>query len=262
MNLQELLSKASSLKKEGKLADAFKTYSEAFDVLVQEANVYATNFNLGHESIEDGERIWVESPAHFEKAEEYMKRDKTAAVISNNMAVILAELGDAKGAKKWFEQAIELTPDKMDYPDPVINLKNIEDKSPDDRINIDDFSASLRADFISTKKHISDIGDRKEHYCETCKRKIENEVLLATKKEFCSDICYLRYWKEEMPNFGGRWITDENIKEVEQLTGQARQDKYNQIVSFVLDNFDTNYAMLMLRYGDNRMKPKDKEDRN
>lgn len=255
MDLQELLNKAAELKKNGKRVDAFKMYSAAFDVLVKEANTYAGSFeNTGYESIEDGKRVWTDTPAFFEKAEEYMKRDKTAAVISNNMGVILTELGNAKGAKKWFEQAVELTPDHVDYPDPTINLKNVEDKQ-DDRINIDDFSASLRADFMSTKKRISDLGDKKEHYCETCKRKIEGEVLLATKKEFCSDICYLRYWKEEMPNFGGRWITDENIKEVGQLAGQARQDKYNQIVRFVLDNFDANYAMLMLRYGDNRKNP-------
>lgn len=257
MNLPDLLNKASDLKKKGKRVDAFKMYSEAFDVLVKEASTHAGSFeNTGYESIEDGQKIWTDTPAFFEKAEEYMKRDKTAAVISNNMGVILAELGDAKGAKKWFKQAVELTPNQVDYPDPTINLKNVEDKQ-NDKINIDDFSASLRADFISTKKRISDLGDEKEHYCETCKRKIEDEVLLATKKEFCSDVCYLRYWKEEMPNFGGRWITDENIKELEQLTGQARQDKYNQIVSFVLDNFDANYAMLMLRYGDNRKKLKE-----
>lgn len=258
MDLYELLNKASDLKKKGKRVDVFKMYSEAFDILVKEASTYAGSFeNMGYESIEDGQRIWTDTPAFFEKTEEYMKRDKTAAVIANNMGVILAELGDARGAKKWFEQAVELTPDYVDYTDPTANLKNLDGKQ-DDRINIDDFSASLRSDFISTKKRISDLDDGKEHYCETCKRKIEDEILLATKREFCSDVCYLRYWREERPNFGGRWITDENLKELEQLTGQAREDEYKRIVNFLLDNFDANYVMLMLRYGDLKKKPKDK----
>lgn len=79
-------------------------------------------------------------------------------------------------------------------------------------------------------------------------------------KEFCSDVCYLRYWKEERPNFGGNWITDENLKELGQLTGQAREDEYNRIVNFLFDNFDTNYIMLGLRYGEKWEKPEENKE--
>lgn len=127
MELQELLNKASDLKKSGKHAEAFKMYSAAFDILVKEANAYAGSFeNIGYETVEDGKKVWTDTPAFFEKAKEYMKRDKNAAVISNNMGVILAELGNLKGAKGWFEQAVELTPDHLNYPDPQINLKSLE----------------------------------------------------------------------------------------------------------------------------------------
>lgn len=127
MELQELLNKASDLKKSGKHAEAFKMYSAAFDILVKEANAYAGSFkNTGYETIEEGKRTWTDTPAFFDKAKEYMKRDKNAAVISNNMGVILAGLGDLNNAKEWFRQAMGLTPDHMDYPDPQINLKNLE----------------------------------------------------------------------------------------------------------------------------------------
>lgn len=127
MDLQELLNKASDLKKNSKHSEAFKMYSAAFDILVKEANSYASSFeNIGYETIEEGKRTWTDTPAFFDKAKEYMKRDKTATVISNNMGVILAELGDLDNAKEWFRQAMELIPDHMDYPDPQINLKNLE----------------------------------------------------------------------------------------------------------------------------------------
>lgn len=257
MDLQDLLRKASDLKKSGNRVDAFKMYSEAFDVLVKEANTYADSFeNTGYGSIdEDGKKVWTTLPAFFEKAKEYMKRDKTAAVITNNMGVILAELGDTKGAKKWFEQAVELTPDHVDYPDPTINLKNVEEKQGD-KINIQDFAESFRADFMSTKKPISDLDDGKEHYCETCKRKIEDEVLLATKREFCSEVCYLRYWKEEMPNFGGNWISETMIEELDKLSGQERESQYVEITNFIRDHMmDTNVF-----FGLRMLEPKDDDE--
>lgn len=256
MDLQELLHKASDLKKSGNRVDAFKMYSEAFDVLVKEANTYAGSFeNTGHESIEDGQKVWTDTPAFFEKAEEYMKRDKTAAIITNSMGVILAELGDAEGAKKWFEQAVELTPDRVDYPDPIINLKNVTDKQ-DDKINIQDFAESFRRDFMSTKKRISDLGDGKEHYCETCKRKIEDEALVAIDKEFCSDVCYLHYWKEERPNFGGNWISETMIEELDKLTGRERESQYVEITNFIRDHMmDTNVF-----FGLRMLEPKDDDE--
>lgn len=85
--------------------------------------------------------------------------------------------------------------------------------------------------------------------CATCKKDIVGDGISAARRDFCSDVCHLHFWKEEMPNLGGRWISDENIQKLEQLHGQQREEFYNKIVNSILDNFDDTYFMLMLRYG-------------
>ncbi len=62
----------------------------------------------------------------FEECEKYLKRDKVAAVISNNIGVIFAELGDYKNAEKFFNQAIKLAPDEVDYKEPQKNLEELK----------------------------------------------------------------------------------------------------------------------------------------
>lgn len=127
MNLQELLNRAWELKKSGERLEALKLYSQSFDILSKEAQKYAHNSEGTYEDIEEnGENVRKISTKFFDKAKEYLKRDKVAAVISNNMGTILAELSDYEGAKKMFEQAIELTPDNMEYPDPKIGLGELE----------------------------------------------------------------------------------------------------------------------------------------
>ncbi len=65
-------------------------------------------------------------PKLFEECEKYLKRDEVAAVISNNIGVIFAELGDYKNAEKFFNQAIELAPDEVDYKEPQKNLEGLK----------------------------------------------------------------------------------------------------------------------------------------
>ena len=95
--------------------------------------------------------------------------------------------------------------------------------------------------------------------CATCGKQIEDNGISALGgRDFCSDICHLRFWKDEMPNLGGRWIGDENLKELEQLTGQIREDEYNRIVNFIMNNFNNTAFMLQLRYGKGKEKPEEK----
>ena len=84
--------------------------------------------------------------------------------------------------------------------------------------------------------------------CAFCKKKIMGNSISVTGRDFCSDICHLRFWKDEMPNLGGRWISDENLAELEYLNGQEREDEYNRIVNFIIDNFGITKFMLQLQY--------------
>jgi len=52
-----------------------------------------------------------------------------------------------------------------------------------------------------------------------------------------------------MPNLGGHWIEDEDIRQLEKLTGQIRKDKYNEIVNFIIDNFGLTSFMLNVQFG-------------
>lgn len=84
--------------------------------------------------------------------------------------------------------------------------------------------------------------------CENCGNKIVGQNISAAQKDFCSDICHLKFWKEEMPNLGGRWIEEEDIQKLKKLSGKEREEKYNEIINFIMDNFGLTSFMLNLQY--------------
>ena len=86
--------------------------------------------------------------------------------------------------------------------------------------------------------------------CATCDKEIKDGSISAADRDFCSDICHLHFWKDEMPNLGWNFISDEILQKLEQLTGQNRKDQYNEIVNFILNNFDDTSFMFKLRYKD------------
>ncbi len=126
MELQELINKAIELKKGNKYPEALNLYNKALDILFAEASEYARKQKGSHmDSEESGEKIRKILPKHFDNAKIYLKHDKTVAIILNNMDVIYAENHDYESAKKLFEQAIELTPNEVDYPNPKVGLESL-----------------------------------------------------------------------------------------------------------------------------------------
>lgn len=123
MTLQELLNSAWETKKEGDLLKALNLYNQAFDIIIKEASEYA--HNSGDTIIDEGKTRKI-LPSHFTKVQEYLRKDKVAAVISNNMGTIFAQLDDFKSAEEFFHQAIELTPDNENFQDPHIGLREIQ----------------------------------------------------------------------------------------------------------------------------------------
>ena len=123
-SLQLLIDKAKELKQKGEFQEALDCYNEVFDLLVREANEKARNCE--GTVVDKGETRTI-LPKFFEEAKKYLKQDKTVAVVSNNMGVIFAELGDLGNARKMFEQAVDLTPDRIEYKDPETNLRELEE---------------------------------------------------------------------------------------------------------------------------------------
>jgi tetratricopeptide (TPR) repeat protein len=124
MEIKNILDHAYCSKNDGKNKDSLKMYSEAFDLLVAEAAEYAK----GSEAMfTDAEKKTV-SKKYLEKFNEYLKKDKRACVISNNMGVLFAQTGEKASAKVFFEQAIDLTPKSEKYDDPYIGLEVLKIK--------------------------------------------------------------------------------------------------------------------------------------
>lgn len=124
MNQQEKFNKAWELKKQGKLKDALGLYMSLYDELIKEASEHVGN--IPGTEITEGKTVTM-MPSFMPEAEKFLKRDKLACTILNNMGVIYAEAGDKESAKNCFEQSIELTPEGVDYPNPKTGLKELGD---------------------------------------------------------------------------------------------------------------------------------------
>lgn len=83
--------------------------------------------------------------------------------------------------------------------------------------------------------------------CATCYKNIFGKSILAAGEEFCSDVCHLRFLKDEMPNLGGCWISDEMIKELNKQSGQEREDHYKNINNFILEHMMDSPLFFKLR---------------
>lgn len=121
-DIQGLVNKAQELKDSGKYQEALACYNDAMDLLVKESNNYARNQEGTHQDIG---KIRALSTKFFEESRKFLKQDMTAAIISNNMGSLYARLGDFENAKKMFEDAVNLTPDGIEYNDPKIGLTEI-----------------------------------------------------------------------------------------------------------------------------------------
>ena len=125
MDLQELINKAWELKKQGNLAGALSAYDSIYDMLISEANKYARNVEGAFVDIGKTRSI---APKFFNESKNYLKRERVACVVANNMGTIFVELGNFEKAKKMFGDAIEFTPDDFSYKDPHIALEQLNKK--------------------------------------------------------------------------------------------------------------------------------------
>lgn len=61
--------------------------------------------------------------------------------------------------------------------------------------------------------------------CAQCSKPIESSSYISfASRVFCSDVCQLRFHKDELPNLGGEAITDEDIKRLAEASGRERDE--------------------------------------
>lgn len=75
--------------------------------------------------------------------------------------------------------------------------------------------------------------------CATCNKEAKNSISAAG-HIFCSDVCHLLFWQKEMPNLGGEFISNDDIKKLDSLQGPEREAFYSKIVNFIMDNIQSS----------------------
>ncbi len=148
--------------------------------------------------------------------------------------------------KTWIEVTISLLADRL--------AKIVTGQVNQDAIFLLGMIQSMTAHLFGKRK-ITDLiqevlaAQDEGGNCATCRNKITGVHISAAGKDFCSDVCHLRFWKDEMPNLGGRLITDEDISNLDSLVGESRKGEYTRISRFILERFNSTAFMLNLRYG-------------
>lgn len=94
--------------------------------------------------------------------------------------------------------------------------------------------------------------------CAWCKKSINSgNYISGASQIFCSDVCLLRFYKEELPNLVGHVITDEDIQEIEQSTGEKRRELYEKISSRMMEGIDSSKIMQAIKRKAERKKFKE-----
>jgi uncharacterized protein HemY len=121
-SVEALVAVAQSLQDKGKIDQALQAFSQAFDVLIDQAGQYA---RAQEAAITDPTELRAIAPQLFEHSRVFLKQNIMAAYLLNAMGVLFAQLKDYDNAQQKFIEAISYIPDHTDYSDPADNLERI-----------------------------------------------------------------------------------------------------------------------------------------
>ena len=122
--IEKLINCGNDFEKAGDFEKAMEAYTRAMDILVDIAKSQAQIADPLMVSAVMGSGIV--SQDFLKKFNDCLKRNQTAAIVSNSMAMIFAKMGDMASARDFFEQAIDLTPNGVAYNDPYIGLEMLK----------------------------------------------------------------------------------------------------------------------------------------
>jgi len=122
--IEKLINCGNDFEKAGDFEKAMEAYTRALDILVAFAKTQtevAEPFIVS--AIMGSGRV---SQDFLKKFNDFLKKDQTAAIVSNCMAMLFAKMGDMASARDFFEQAIDLTSNGVAYNDPYIGLEMLK----------------------------------------------------------------------------------------------------------------------------------------
>jgi hypothetical protein len=73
--------------------------------------------------------------------------------------------------------------------------------------------------------------------CSQCKKTINGTAISFVDEYFCSPLCHIRYWKIELPNLGGDFISNNDLTVLSGLSPLEQKDESNRIIAYILKNF-------------------------
>lgn len=122
--METLVEAAFQLEQQGEKEEALLTLSKAFDLLIDQAGIYART----QETATDLDVLRARAPQLIENSNKFLRQNLTAAMLLNNMGMLFMELEQFDAAKQKFEESINLTPQTEEYADPHNNLQALMEK--------------------------------------------------------------------------------------------------------------------------------------
>ena len=84
--------------------------------------------------------------------------------------------------------------------------------------------------------------------CSWCKKSInKDEYISGGGGVFCSEVCLLRFYKDEFPNLGGDAITESDIRAIEQATGEERSRLHSAVMLKFMNRIGSSNFMQYLK---------------
>lgn len=114
-----------TLKTIGQTREAFDAYQSGANFLMEAALAELPSRFFQTVIRPDGAKVLQVANEYFGEFRSCLRRDITFAILKNNMGQCLALMGQVEQAKSCFEEAIEFTPEGVDYDDPRIGLRDL-----------------------------------------------------------------------------------------------------------------------------------------
>ncbi len=108
--------------------EAFDAYSKAATILTEDAYSQVEKDGGGWLLVErsaEGHQVGVFNAERLSRVHEWLRSTNLFSIVRNNMGRCLAMLGYSNEARKMFEEAIEFTPDGVEFYAPYEGLEKL-----------------------------------------------------------------------------------------------------------------------------------------